>query len=117
MNHSCLPNAVVVFPRSGKTKAKEPVMNIITLRDIEAGEEVYCTPRPDFQQVLNFSLTLGVNSLHRHDPPKGAKAKCTFRNLQLCLSVPVVSSTRHCHRPTGNHFVSQVMWRRLSSTK
>ncbi|KAH0834774.1 hypothetical protein J3R83DRAFT_10373 [Lanmaoa asiatica] len=51
-NHSCLPNAVVVFPRSGRTKAKEPVMHITALRGIEAGEEACCTSFPDFQQVL-----------------------------------------------------------------
>ncbi|KAN0085790.1 hypothetical protein V8E55_006924 [Tylopilus felleus] len=39
-NHSCVPNAVVVFPRSSKSKLNEPVMNLIALRDIPAGEEV-----------------------------------------------------------------------------
>ncbi|KAG6379628.1 hypothetical protein JVT61DRAFT_10144 [Boletus reticuloceps] len=57
-NHSCLPNAIVVFPRGGKTKMKESVMDVIALRDIAAGEEVLMTyvdttlPKAQRQQVL-----------------------------------------------------------------
>ena len=39
LNHSCDPNAVVVFPRVG-TKDQEPQMQVIALKDISAGEEV-----------------------------------------------------------------------------
>ncbi|KAF8122536.1 hypothetical protein EV363DRAFT_1436578 [Boletus edulis] len=57
-NHSCLPNAIVVFPRGGKTRMKEPVMDVIALRDIAAGEEVLITyidttlPKAQRRQVL-----------------------------------------------------------------
>ncbi|KIJ63125.1 hypothetical protein HYDPIDRAFT_182437 [Hydnomerulius pinastri MD-312] len=41
INHSCAPNAVVVFPRNDKSKGKkEPIMNIVALRDIAPDEEV-----------------------------------------------------------------------------
>ncbi|KAH7882473.1 hypothetical protein F5I97DRAFT_1816839 [Phlebopus sp. FC_14] len=39
-NHSCVPNAVAVFPRSGKTSKKEPVMHVVSLRDIGPNEEI-----------------------------------------------------------------------------
>lgn len=52
-------------------------MNIIALRDIEAGEEVY-TPLPDLRPVLNLLLALGVDGLHRHDSPKSSKTKDTY---------------------------------------
>ncbi|KAG8216403.1 SET domain-containing protein [Butyriboletus roseoflavus] len=60
-NHSCLPNAVVAFPRSGRTKAKEPIMNIIALRDIRAGEEVLMayvdTTLPKVQRQMALAET------------------------------------------------------------
>jgi hypothetical protein len=51
-NYSCLPNAVVVFPRSGRMRGKEPIMNIIALRDIEIGEEVCRTPLRRLSTVI-----------------------------------------------------------------
>ncbi|KAF9226289.1 SET domain-containing protein [Gyrodon lividus] len=65
INHSCLPNAVVVFPRGGKKKAKEPVMNIVALRDIAPEEEVLTAymdttlPKSQRQKVLEetYSFT------------------------------------------------------------
>ncbi|KAJ7310714.1 hypothetical protein DFH08DRAFT_918265 [Mycena albidolilacea] len=39
INHSCDPNAVVVFPRS-RPNTQEPLMQVIALRDIVAGEEI-----------------------------------------------------------------------------
>ncbi|KAI0360613.1 SET domain-containing protein [Trametes cingulata] len=40
-NHSCDPNAVIVFPRaSGTPTSREPLLNLIALRDIAAGKEV-----------------------------------------------------------------------------
>ncbi|KAF7349427.1 Histone-lysine N-methyltransferase ASHR1 [Mycena sanguinolenta] len=39
INHSCDPNAVVVFPRS-RPKMEEPLMQVIALRDIAPGEEI-----------------------------------------------------------------------------
>lgn len=41
VNHSCDPNAVVVFPRSAKDPAsQEPEAQVIAIRDISPGEEV-----------------------------------------------------------------------------
>ncbi|KAF5364937.1 hypothetical protein D9758_008087 [Tetrapyrgos nigripes] len=41
INHSCDPNAVVVFPRaSPDPKSQEPVMQVVAMRDIQPGEEI-----------------------------------------------------------------------------
>ncbi|KAJ8519784.1 hypothetical protein ONZ45_g3293 [Pleurotus djamor] len=40
INHSCDPNAVIVFPRVSDSPDKEPQMQIIAIRPISAGEEV-----------------------------------------------------------------------------
>ena len=42
INHSCDPNAVVVFPRAGgeSRKDKEPLMQVIALKNIAPDEEV-----------------------------------------------------------------------------
>lgn len=39
VNHSCDPNVVIVFPRSGPKK-DEPNIQAIAIREIQAGEEV-----------------------------------------------------------------------------
>ncbi|KAK7046540.1 histone-lysine N-methyltransferase ASHR1 [Favolaschia claudopus] len=39
INHSCDPNAVVVFPRS-RPNNQEPLMQVVALRDISANEEI-----------------------------------------------------------------------------
>ncbi|KAH9896929.1 SET domain-containing protein [Cubamyces lactineus] len=40
-NHSCDPNAVIVFPRTpGSPATMEPLLNLIALRDIPPGKEV-----------------------------------------------------------------------------
>ncbi|EIW55654.1 SET domain-containing protein [Trametes versicolor FP-101664 SS1] len=40
-NHSCSPNAVIVFPRAQGTPAsKEPSLNLVALRDIAPGKEI-----------------------------------------------------------------------------
>ncbi len=41
INHSCDPNAVVVFPRSA---AQEPFMQVIAIKPIAADEEVRAPP-------------------------------------------------------------------------
>ncbi len=39
-NHSCEPNAVLVFPRSEhRLKKEEPLVEVVTVREIAAGEE------------------------------------------------------------------------------
>lgn len=45
-NHSCLPNAVIVFPHSShsndrsRTPCEEPALAVVAIKDISAGEEV-----------------------------------------------------------------------------
>ncbi|KAF5327714.1 hypothetical protein D9619_004677 [Psilocybe cf. subviscida] len=40
INHSCDPNAVVVFPRTGSNSGEEPLMHVIALKHIAPDEEV-----------------------------------------------------------------------------
>ncbi|KAF8827284.1 hypothetical protein HHX47_DHR5000914 [Lentinula edodes] len=52
INHSCDPNAVVVFPRvSIDPKVQEPLMQVIAIRDIYPGEELY----PNFLHRCHFT--------------------------------------------------------------
>ena len=39
LNHSCDPNAIIVFPRVGK-KDQESQMQVVALKDISPNEEV-----------------------------------------------------------------------------
>ncbi|KAI9568086.1 hypothetical protein HD554DRAFT_2102896 [Boletus coccyginus] len=115
-NHSCLPNAVVVFPRSGKAKEKEPVMNIITLRDIEAGEEVLMAyidttlPKVQRQKTLvetyNFTCQcpLCMQTTAVIDPreavlcPKSCGGTCPFPNedtISRCLACKAAVADPH----------------------
>ncbi|THU98784.1 SET domain-containing protein [Dendrothele bispora CBS 962.96] len=42
INHSCDPNAVVVFPRvSADPETQEPLMQVVSLREISPGEEIF----------------------------------------------------------------------------
>ncbi|TFY67160.1 hypothetical protein EVG20_g4044 [Dentipellis fragilis] len=58
INHSCDPNAVVVYPRASSTLSLEPLMQVIAIRDIAPGEEVFTAyidttlPRIQRQQAL-----------------------------------------------------------------
>jgi SET domain len=46
INHSCDPNAVIVFPHvSASPTDEEPLMHVVALRSIEANEEVHSRPR------------------------------------------------------------------------
>ena len=41
INHSCDPNAVIVFPRANRDLLKhEPLMHVVALREINSDEEV-----------------------------------------------------------------------------
>ena len=40
INHSCDPNAVVVFPRSNNNSTNEPMMQLVALRETDENEEV-----------------------------------------------------------------------------
>ncbi|KAF8960017.1 hypothetical protein BDZ97DRAFT_1355582 [Flammula alnicola] len=60
INHSCDPNAVVVFPRAGgeSTKDEEPLMQVIALKHIAPDEEILTAyidttlPREKRQKIL-----------------------------------------------------------------
>ncbi|KAF8503136.1 SET domain-containing protein [Gautieria morchelliformis] len=61
-NHSCLPNAVIVFPHTSNSNSRpslqEPVLHVVALRNISPGEEVLTAyidttlPAPQRQQSL-----------------------------------------------------------------
>lgn len=63
-NHSCDPNAVVVFPRSSASSNKEPLIEVIALKHISAGEEILTSyidislprhlRRRDLKETYNF---------------------------------------------------------------
>ncbi|KAL4260767.1 MUB1/samB family protein [Pleurotus pulmonarius] len=58
INHSCDPNAVVVFPRSSESTAQEPLMQVIAIKPIAADEEILTSyidttlPKSQRQQSL-----------------------------------------------------------------
>ncbi|KIM76188.1 hypothetical protein PILCRDRAFT_78079 [Piloderma croceum F 1598] len=59
INHSCDPNAVIVFPRANRSPSKhEPLMQLVALREIRANEEILTAyidttlPRMKRQQSL-----------------------------------------------------------------
>ncbi|KAH9477693.1 Histone-lysine N-methyltransferase ASHR1 [Psilocybe cubensis] len=59
INHSCDPNAVVVFPRANSRREDEPLMQVIALKHIAPDEEVLTAyidttlPREHRQKILN----------------------------------------------------------------
>ncbi|GJJ07795.1 hypothetical protein Clacol_002000 [Clathrus columnatus] len=96
LNHSCQPNAVVVFPKahSRKTTLSEPILNVVALRDIPPNEEVLISyvdttfSTPQRQQILketyNFTCTCPLCSksttdLDQHEVvfcPKDCGGRC-----------------------------------------
>ena len=67
INHSCDPNAVVVFPRAG-AKDQEPLMQVIALKHISPNDEV----RYDVLDSFSFSspvFALDPDLLCRYHPP------------------------------------------------
>ena len=58
INHSCDPNAVVVFPRAGgeSRKDKEPLMQVVALKYIAPDEEVCFFPLTSFIFHLKHSF-------------------------------------------------------------
>ncbi|KAI9453061.1 SET domain-containing protein [Russula earlei] len=85
INHSCDPNAVVVFPRSTKDPAgQEPEVQVIAIRDISPGEEIFTSyidttlPRIQRQAALlstyNFSCRCRLCSRPPEPDPREALA-------------------------------------------
>ncbi|KAH6904885.1 hypothetical protein BKA70DRAFT_1294081 [Coprinopsis sp. MPI-PUGE-AT-0042] len=87
INHSCDPNAVVVFPRSASSKEHEPLLQVVAIKAIQPGEEISTSyvdttlPRPLRRQALKETYhfvckcTLCV--------PKG-KADIDMREAMYC---------------------------------
>ncbi|KIJ28651.1 hypothetical protein M422DRAFT_189461, partial [Sphaerobolus stellatus SS14] len=76
-NHSCRPNAVIVFPRTphpstGASGSSEPSLHVIAIRDIEPGEEVLTSyvdislpthkRQEDLKETYNFTCSCAVCS-------------------------------------------------------
>lgn len=71
INHSCDPNAVVVFPRSSSNPStQEPCMQVVAIRDIAPGEQVFTayidTTLPKLQRQMALESTYSF------------KCKCTL---------------------------------------
>ncbi|KAJ7152676.1 hypothetical protein C8R43DRAFT_476122 [Mycena crocata] len=103
INHSCDPNAVVVFPRTLSNPAQEPLMQVVALREISADEEILTAyvdttlPRVIRQASLNetylFSCACNLcASLANVDPresvwcPKGCGGMCPTPTEENSLS-------------------------------
>ncbi|KAI0263133.1 hypothetical protein BC834DRAFT_828026 [Gloeopeniophorella convolvens] len=76
INHSCEPNAVVVFPRSAKNPAKqEPDAQVIALRDIAPDEEIFTSyidttlPKAQRQAVLSVTYNFSCECTLCSQPP------------------------------------------------
>ncbi|KAI0252893.1 SET domain-containing protein [Lactifluus subvellereus] len=77
INHSCEPNAVVVFPRSAKDPAnQEPEAQVIAIRDILPGEEIFTSyidttlPRSQRQAALSATYNFACQCLLCSRPPE-----------------------------------------------
>ncbi|KAG6852989.1 hypothetical protein C0991_007705 [Blastosporella zonata] len=101
INHSCEPNAVVVFPRSSDTP--EPLMQVIALRNIEPDEEILTSyidttlPRhlrqKSLQETYNFEChcplcdrTSEVNPRESVSCPKKCGGTCPIPTEDSSLS-------------------------------
>ncbi|KAJ6476933.1 hypothetical protein C8R45DRAFT_833764 [Mycena sanguinolenta] len=87
INHSCDPNAVVVFPRS-RPDTQEPLMQVIALRDIASDEEILTsyvdTTLPKAQRQASLRETYLFS------------CACT-----LCASAPAVDPRESVWCPKG----------------
>ncbi|KAF4613860.1 hypothetical protein D9613_008115 [Agrocybe pediades] len=111
INHSCDPNAVVVFPRAGgeSRKHEEPLMQVIALKPISQNEEILTAyidttlPRETRQKILretyHFSCqcTLCVPSLVA--PPDMREAMwCPKKCGGVCVLPTEENSLTRCSR-------------------
>ncbi|KAH9985658.1 SET domain-containing protein [Russula compacta] len=77
INHSCEPNAVIVFPRSTKDpRNQEPEAQVIAIRDISPGEEIFTSyidttlPRAQRQAALSASYDFSCQCALCSQPPE-----------------------------------------------
>lgn len=108
LNHSCDPNAVMVFPHAPDTPTtEEPRMHLVAIRDILPGEQVYASyvditlPREsrlkELKEVYNFSCRCKACSRERgFDPrecvncPKSCGGFCPLPTEGVCSRSIVV---------------------------
>jgi SET and MYND domain-containing protein len=82
-NHSCDPNAVVVFPDGGRR------MEVVAIRDIAPGEEVSRPPPDSMRRLMNrFSLRISTS-------------RYLSINVGLSLNLPIGSHA-------SAHYVSEI---------
>ncbi|KAF9475469.1 SET domain-containing protein [Pholiota conissans] len=89
INHSCDPNAVVVFPRAGgeARKLDEPLMQVIALKYIAADDEILTSyidttlPRERRQKILRETYHFTCNCTLCAPPPD---APIDFREAMWC---------------------------------
>jgi len=79
-NHSCEPNAVLVFPRSeSRSKKDEPMVGVVTVKDIAANEEVsFVNPLLD---LLTETVNSDFNLLHRLYPSPSSTTRGSEDNV------------------------------------
>ncbi|KAF8268346.1 SET domain-containing protein [Lactarius quietus] len=77
VNHSCEPNAVVVFPRSTKDHStQEPEAQVIAIREITPDEEIFTSyidttlPRVQRQAALSATYSFACKCSLCSEPPK-----------------------------------------------
>lgn len=77
INHSCAPNAVVVFPRSTRDHpTQEPEAQVIAIRDINLDEEIFTSyidttlPRTQRQAALATTYNFACKCALCLEPPK-----------------------------------------------
>ncbi|KAI0826452.1 SET domain-containing protein [Irpex lacteus] len=80
LNHSCNPNAVLVFPRCSKTKLQEPQMNLVAIRPIGLNEEIFVSyvdttlpgdvRRAALNETYNFQCKCSICKEPAHPDPR-----------------------------------------------
>ncbi|KDR78759.1 hypothetical protein GALMADRAFT_64592 [Galerina marginata CBS 339.88] len=108
INHSCDPNAVVVFPRAG-SREQEPLMQVIALKPISPDEEVLTAyidttlPREKRQQILqetyHFTCKCNLCAPSPTSPPDLREAMwCPKKCGGVCALPTEENSLTRCSR-------------------
>lgn len=109
INHSCVPNAAIVFPRpttstkttsaDGKTVV-EPILQVVALRDIPPGTEVRIIVICNIGNTRTnwWNVFADLNIIHRRHAPDCSAATSSEGNVQLHMRLPRLCPSR-C-RPT-----------------
>uniref|UniRef100_A0A8H8CFP6 SET domain-containing protein n=1 Tax=Psilocybe cubensis TaxID=181762 RepID=A0A8H8CFP6_PSICU len=91
INHSCDPNAVVVFPRATSRREDEPLMQVIALKHIAPDEEVLTAyidttlPREHRKKILNETYHFTCRCpLCAPPPPAANSSALDMREAMWC---------------------------------